>query len=144
MPNRPSLPVEGRITLCSLGCWLAAACIIRLFLPVRSRVCALCAVACVFFLFPLIWPKYIIALIAFEGWLANLISPLRSFQAAIYLLFFVLNLFLFNLSQFALSIYWLLEARACVELHLYEEAITWCDKGLTLSFNDMLQPLTMC
>lgn len=57
VPNRPSLPIVGRITLCSLGCWLAAACIIRLFLPARSRVCALCAVACVFFLFPLIWPK---------------------------------------------------------------------------------------
>ena len=31
----------------------------------------------------------------------------------------------------------LLGASACVELRLYEEAITWCDEGLTVSFNNI-------
>ena len=30
-----------------------------------------------------------------------------------------------------------LGANACVELHLYEEAIAWCDKGLAVSFYKM-------
>ena len=33
----------------------------------------------------------------------------------------------------------LLGVSACVELGLYEEAIAWCDKGLTVSFYDSSQ-----
>ncbi len=29
-------------------------------------------------------------------------------------------------------------ASACVELKQFEEAITWCDKGLAVSFDNML------
>ncbi|KAL9981564.1 hypothetical protein ACROYT_G010282 [Oculina patagonica] len=33
-------------------------------------------------------------------------------------------------------------ASACVELKQFEEAITWCDKGLAVSFDNMLCPPT--
>ena len=36
----------------------------------------------------------------------------------------------------------LLGARACVELHLYEDAIVWCDKGLSISFITNFAPCT--
>ena len=43
-----------------------------------------------------------------------------------------------NVMQSAYVVYVFLGANACVQLQCYEEAISWCEKGLAVSFHDAI------